>query len=111
MVKLKRVRASSLNEIIVATLLIMIIFGISGGVLNNILRNISHTKPLDSKLNEYIYLYKNDKIKPPYNLSNDHMTIQVKEITKEEYSIIEFSAYGKDKMKTITRIILKNEEN
>ena len=68
MVVLKKVKASSLNEVIVATVIIVLVFGIAVATLNNILMNTANknTSSIDNRINELIYSYRNEKLQLPY---------------------------------------------
>ncbi len=68
MVVLKKIRASSLMETLVATVLIVIIFMISSLVLNNIIaRNIrQNTDRIEERMNKLEYQFKNQAIQLPY---------------------------------------------
>lgn len=68
MVVLKKVRASTLMETLVATVLIVVVFLLSSMIFNNLFfRSITdNTEEVDTHINELIYLHKNEKIKLPY---------------------------------------------
>lgn len=68
MVVLKKVRASTLMETLVATVLIIIVFLLSSMIFNNLFfRSITNnTEEVDAYINELIYLYENDKLILPY---------------------------------------------
>ncbi|CAG2532849.1 hypothetical protein MAR621_03043 [Maribacter dokdonensis] len=68
MVVLKKIRASSLMETLVATVLIVIIFMISSMVLNNIISgNIrQNTEKIEERMNRLEYEFKNRAIALPY---------------------------------------------
>ena len=67
MVILKKIRAATLNEIIIATVIIVIVFGISLGILVNIMQNMARrdTQLLNKILAENAYAYKNKKLTLP----------------------------------------------
>ena len=84
MVVLKKIKASTLMETLVATVLIIVIFIVSSMILNNLFLNItnSNTRKITSHLNELEYLYINDKLVLPYKDELDNWTITV---SKDEF--------------------------
>ena len=63
-----KIRASSLIETIVASILIMIVFVIASLTLNNIFRGVvkNDTSQLDYRVKELTYLFQNDKLELPF---------------------------------------------
>lgn len=68
MVILKKIKASTLMETLIATVLIMAIFVVSSLILNNLFAStVKHNKrAITAKLNEVEYLYINEQIKLPF---------------------------------------------
>jgi len=66
---LKRIKASTLMETMVATVLIVVIFMISSLILNNlfIVQAQKNHSALDNHLQKLEYLYGNGKVGTPYN--------------------------------------------
>jgi hypothetical protein len=64
MVILKKIKASTLMETLVATVLIIIVFIIASMILNNLFFNTikNNTTQIDAHLNELQYLYINEKL-------------------------------------------------
>ena len=78
MVKLKKIKASSLLEILIASVLIMVIFGIAITIINNLF--ISNFKrddfALKNRIREIQYFIKNEKLNPPFYEENNYWEIQ-----------------------------------
>jgi len=110
--KSKKVRASSLTEVLVATVLILVVFGIAVVTFDSTLQSTinRNTQPIETELNELQYLYKNGKIKPPFKdaIGNWEITIEKKVLQNETF--IFFDAVHKMSKKTITKKI-KNIDN
>ena len=109
MVILKKIKASSLNEVIVATVIIILIFGIAVATLSNILMNIANrnTNSIDTKLNELIYSFHNDQLELPYNEESEEVSIQITKITEEQNKSIRFQIiHKKNKKKRERKLVL-----
>ncbi|RSC92205.1 hypothetical protein [Tenacibaculum singaporense] len=113
MVILKKIKASSLNEVIIATIVIVLIFGIAIATLNNIMQNTlrKNTKAANSKLNELVYQYKNQLIKLPYNNNERDWLIHISKQTDSNLSEIEFEITSKKTNTTVSRKIIDYEKN
>ena len=79
MVVLKKIKASTLMETLIATVLIMVIFVVASLILNNLFSsNIkNNTRAITAKLNEIEYLYINDKMVLPYYDDYENWIISV----------------------------------
>ena len=113
MVVLKKIKASSLNEVIVATIIIVVVFGIAIATLSNIMQNIlrRNTKAAHTRLNEMIYLYQNDVIKLPYTSNEETWLIYISKQRSNDLNEIEFEITSKKTNKTIARKIIDNEKD
>ncbi|CAL2079796.1 hypothetical protein [Tenacibaculum sp. 190524A02b] len=113
MVVLKKLKASSLNEVIVATIIIVTVFGIAMGILSNVLQNVvaKDTQPIQVKINELVYQYKHQQLKLPYITNDEQWSIDVREVKNQAASFIEFEVTFKTRNKTLKRKILQNEES
>ena len=62
MVILKKIKASTLMETLVASVLIVVVFMISSMILNNLFSNTikSNTRAIEAHINELQYLYINE---------------------------------------------------
>lgn len=103
--KNKKVRASSLTEVLVASVLILVVFGIAVVTFDSTLQSTinTNTQPIETELNELQYLYKNGKIKLPFKdaIGNWEITIEKKVLQNE--TVIFFDAVHKISKKRITK--------
>ena len=81
---LKKVKGSSLVETMVASVVIMVVFGISMATISNILRSAveGNTRLIDRELNKIEYFYKHGKVQVPNTIDFKDWEIEVK---KEKY--------------------------
>tara|TARA_B110000908_G_C10160382_1_gene405713 strand:+ start:728 stop:1081 length:354 start_codon:yes stop_codon:yes gene_type:complete len=89
---LKRVVASSLTEVIVATVLLMLVFGIALATLNTILISSHHrdTHKIETKIQKLVYQYKSNGIKIPLNYKEENLTITIKKIKQNTIDFVVF---------------------
>ena len=113
MVVLKKVKASSLNEVIVATVIIVLVFGIAMSTLNNIMQNIANrdVQFIQTKLNELVYEYQQGKIKLPFSIVEDQWTINIRKASDFEVTTVEFEITNTINKKTLQRKIVTNEKD
>ena len=109
----KKVKASSLTEVLVATTLILLVFGIAIATLNNILTNFTkyNTQAIETELNELQYQYLHNTIKVPYYTENEAWKISVTKHTENNHSIILFEAINQQSKKTCTKKLIALESN
>jgi len=102
---LKKIKASTLMETLVATVLLVIVFMVASLILNNTFSNSikKDTSTIESTLNEYEYLYFNNKIEVPFSLDQDNINISIERIKAGENNIIEFEGINKQSNKSILR--------
>lgn len=100
-----RVKASTLMETLVATVLIVIIFMISSMTMNNLLaRNIKqNTELAEERLNALEYQVKNKGIKLPYYEDYESWEISISEDKKGEANLVTLEAEN-----TITKTVVTN---
>lgn len=105
MVVLRKIKASTLMETLVATVLIIIIFILASFILNNVFSNtIKHkTRSVDAYLNELQYLYDNEKLELPHQETIDDWEIIVDEYAEGNVTIIEFEANNTKTNKVILK--------
>lgn len=72
MVVLKKIKSSSLTEVLIATTIILVVFGIATITINNLLTSFyyQNSDAIVAKLTELQYKYKNNQILIPYK--NDY---------------------------------------
>lgn len=111
---LKKIKASSLNEVLVATIIIVIIFSLAITILSNITKSVvqKNTKSIENKLNELVYLYRNKKIMLPYKNEDELWNVNIIKSTESNFNIIEFQISSKKTRKTLSRkLTYRNEES
>ena len=111
-VKTKKLKASSLMEVIVATVIIVLVFGMVTLILNNLLQNNSKqdTHKIELVLNKCVYRYKHDKLELPYQDNIEDWNISTDVIRKENASYVIFRATQEKTDKEITRIQIQKRK-
>jgi len=104
-----KLKASSLTEVIVATTVLLVLFGLALLTLNNIMVSSvrKNTLQMQMELEQLIYQYENGKLNIPYNLSQDGKMITAQQIEDNQIKWIEFSIQQKSKGKTVEKRMLK----
>lgn len=110
MVILKKVKASTLMETLVASVLIVVVFMIGSMILNNLFSHSikGNTKNIDAYLNELEYLYINDKLIVPFQDEYGDWEIYINKQKNTTFKLIHFEANNVKTKKTITKIIHEN---
>lgn len=113
MVVLKKVKASSLNEVLVATVIIVLVFGIAMVILSNLLKSLSirESHEQNTVLKELIYQYDNDKIKVPYISYDGKFNYTVTLEKGKGLSWLTFEVTAKKNKKTLVKKIIVNEKD
>lgn len=113
MVVLKKIKASSLNEVLVATIIIIVVFGTSIAILNNVMQNVLQrdTKSMQAKLNEVVYQYEHNHFKLPYHTVEENWEISIVKKKEDGVNQIEFEVTSQKTNKTIKRKQLTNEKD
>lgn len=113
MVILKKIKASSLNEVIIATIVIVLVFGIAIAILNNIMQNTirKNTKAANSKLSEIVYQYQHALIKLPYSNDEGDWLIHISKQNNNNLNEVEFEITSKKTNTTVSRKIIDYEKN
>ncbi|WP_420553523.1 PulJ/GspJ family protein [Tenacibaculum aiptasiae] len=109
----QKVKASSLTEVLVATTLILLIFGIATATLNNILHNITrvNNQAIETELNELQYQYLNGALQVPFYAEDDEWKIEVLKHTENNHSFIIFEATHILSKKKRTKKLVAIENN
>lgn len=106
MVVLKKIRASTLMETLVATVLIVVVFMMASLILNNTFSG--YIKNNKHQLNNYIYeleyLYVSNKINLPYNSEYKEWSISIYNLDNTSKKII-ISAIHKETRKQVKQVI------
>lgn len=104
----KKVNASSLTEVLVATTLILLVFAIAIATLNNILTSITKhsTTAIETELIELQYQYIHNNIQLPFYTESNEWQIQVMSQIENNHKYVLFEAINKEsKKKCIKKII------
>ena len=103
-----RVKGSSLIETLVATIIIMIVFGIAMVSVTNILESTvkNSTSEIDAELNKLTYQYHHDLIKVPDVIESGLWNIELKKTKEGELNYVELTAIHKTNNKVRSKKIL-----
>jgi predicted PurR-regulated permease PerM len=111
----RKLNASSITEVIVATTILLVVFAIALVTLSNIMMSSvqKDSQALDTRIEKLIYQYKNKQIKAPVSYTKENLLISIEKVTQNEIECIAFSiTHIVSKKKSIKRIIaIKNEGN
>ncbi len=112
MALLKKIKGTTLMETLVATVLIMVIFVISGLVLNNVFSSTmrNHTKPAETVINELRYLETNKKITLPYHGEMDGWEVSLERITLDRQIFLEAEAVNIETKKNVSKKYIENND-
>ncbi|WP_420571658.1 hypothetical protein [Kordia sp.] len=99
MVVLKKIKAATLMETLVATVLIVLVFMISTFLLNSLFNNTvrNNTDAVENHMSELMYLSRHGKISIPYEDELDDWYISI----EREHTKIRVEASHKESRKTI----------
>lgn len=102
----KRIKASTLMETMVATVLIVVIFMLSSLILNNLftVQVKGNLQPLKTHLDEVEYLYSNEKLVVPYYEEWNDWSISIED-QNNGTALIEAKEQIGDEARTLKRII------
>lgn len=96
--RLKKLKASSLNEVVIATVIIVMVFAIGSAVLVNVLTSMAHNRrgEMEQTLNKLIYEYEHQLLKLPYRQKETYWTIHVteEEVDANRWVIFEIETAG-----------------
>ncbi len=108
---LKKIKASSITETIVATTIIVIVFSISIFSINTILeqRIESNTHHIEQKMREYIYTNQYTKKRLPDNFSEGNWIVSISKEQKEGTDFLVLEATHKKSQKKIVKSIIYHE--
>lgn len=89
----KKLRASSLTEVIAATTILLLVFGIAIATLNNLMvtsvRNDTHS--LEIKLEKFVYQFKNNPVQIPFIRQEGNFVYTLHKKEKEGIGFLEFT--------------------
>ena len=89
----KKLNASSLTEVIVATSILLIVFAIAIATLNNIMVSSikNNTQRLETKLEQFVYEYKNNPVKIPATLKEGDFVYKIQKMKESSLRLVVFS--------------------
>lgn len=111
MALLKKIKASSLMETLVATVLIVIIFMISSMVLNNIVAsNIrQNTERIEERMNRLVYEYSKQAYQLPHQVIYEPWEISIFSDKNENSSVVVFEALNRDTKRVLTQRMIHED--
>jgi len=113
MVILKKIKASSLNEVLVATVIIVLVFGIAMAILSNLLRSIHKRDNYEQNtvLHELIYQYNTNALQLPYVSSDGKFSYDIHKEKENNVEWIHFEITAKKNNKKLIKKLIANEED
>ena len=104
----RKLRASTLIEVLVASVLIIVVFTIASLTLNNVFKSTitSNTHIIDSHINKLIYLYQHDKIGEKYQEDFKDWNISFSQQNNNNISFVIVEAVQTGTKKRITKKII-----
>lgn len=108
-----RLKASSLTEVLVATVIILMVFGIATTTLNTIMLTTVKNKRyfITTELNQLVYEYEQGIIKLPYAYQEGEWFINSSIVQENKTTIVLFEAKHKTNNQKITRKTIANDTN
>lgn len=108
----KKLKASSLTEVIVATTILLIVFAIAIVTLNNIMVSSlqKDTHSVNTEIDRLIYQYQNKQLKVPISYQEDDYVIKIQNSNQNGIKCIIFSIKDTNKGKTCTKTIIANAD-
>ena len=105
MAVLKKIKASTLMETLIATVLVVITFLLASMILNNLVSDAvsSNTMAIDTHLIELQYLQQHQKLEMPYTERFQNWSISVERLEEHNQPRIVFEATDLDRHKTIRK--------
>ncbi len=102
----KRVKASSLTEVLTASVIMMIVFGIAVTVLGTLIESLvnKNTQYIENELNEIHYLLEHQQIKIPFEEEMKDWNVTVEKESDSDFIIIQ-AVHLKTKKKVYRKII------
>ncbi len=108
----KKLRASSLVETLVATVIIVLMFAVASLTLNNVFKNSiqNNTDSIDNQLNYLVYQYKNEQINIPFTDEYEDWEITIQKETKKSEKYILFEATNNKYKKSVLKKLVDVSE-
>lgn len=104
----RKLKASTLIEVLVASVLIVIVFTIASLTLNNVFKSTikSNTHSIDTHLNKLLYLYQHDKINIKHQEDFKDWGITFSQQTENNIKFIVVEAVQINTEKTVSKRII-----
>lgn len=108
----KKLKASSLVETLVATVIIVLMFAVASLTLNNVFRNTikNNIDVIDNQLNYLMYQYKNGQINVPHVDEFEDWEISIQKTKERDEKYISFEAIHKKHKKIVLKKIIDVSE-
>jgi len=105
MAVLNKIKASTLMETLIATVLVVVTFLMASLILNNLVSNaiISDTMAIDTHLTELQYLQQHQQLELPFSERFQNWEVTVKHLIEKNEPIIVFEATELSHHKTIRK--------
>ncbi len=103
-----KLKASTLIEVLVASVLIIIVFTIASLTLNNVFKSTikSNTHAIDTHINKLMYLYQHDKIGVKYQEDFKDWSISFSQKAENKSSFVIVEAVQTNTKKTVSKRII-----
>lgn len=101
----KKIRASSLTEVLIATTILLVVFAIALTILNNIMIGTvqKDTQQMHTQVEKLIYQYKNEQLKIPSAYKEGNFLISIQKITESKITFVEFSVTNTETKKSVLK--------
>ncbi len=111
MVILKKIKASTLMETLVASVLIVVVFMIASMILNNLFSKTvkSNIRNIESYVTELEYLYVNDRIQLPYYDEFNTWDIHIAKDVEGNITVVNFEAENIKTQQNYSKQIIENK--
>lgn len=111
MVILKKIKASTLMETLVASVLIVVIFMIASMILNNLFSNTikANNRAIESHINELHYLYHNKRLEIPYYDQFKTWDITISSFQEKNNKMVQFEAINTLNQQHYSKQIIENQ--
>ena len=112
MAVLKKIKASTLMETLVATILLIIVFMITSLTVNNLFGNTVkyNTRPVITYMHELEYRYQHGQLQLPYTETYANWEISISGDLRDEVFYVTFEAVHPEQQKTITKSSIAHDK-
>lgn len=108
-----KIIASSITEVIVATTILLTVFGIAMLALSNIMTSSvkKDTSEIETEVEKLMYGFRNNPLKIPYSYSEDTYIVNIQKIREQHNLFIEFTIRDSVTKISVTKKRLINEKD